>query len=58
MAISRNKAMFVETLRFTNKNKNKNKRGAFSLTLTLGQKLNVWSFHTFSVNSNLTKDER
>jgi hypothetical protein len=41
MAISRNKAMFVETLRFTNKNKNKNKRGAFSLTLTLGQKLNV-----------------
>lgn len=39
MAISRNKAMFVETLRFTNKNKNK--RGAFSLTLTLGQNLNV-----------------
>lgn len=34
-AISRNKAMFVETARFTSKNK----RGAFSLTITIGHKL-------------------
>jgi len=34
-ALSRNKTMFTETARFTNKNK----RGAFSLTVTLGHRL-------------------
>lgn len=35
-SFSRAKTMFIETARFTNKNK----RGAFSLTVTLGHKLN------------------
>jgi hypothetical protein len=64
-ALSRNKAIFVETARFTNKNK----RGAFSLTVSIGHKLNntianpfyknqVRNFNTSPVNFKLTNKER
>lgn len=65
-ALSRNKTMFVETARFTNKNK----RGAFSLTVSIGQRLRstvinpsynnqIRTFQTTSVKcSYLTKLER
>jgi len=39
-SLARNKTMLVETSRFTNKNK----RGAFSLTITIGHKLNKISY--------------
>jgi hypothetical protein len=50
-ALSRNKAMFTETARFTNKNK----RGAFSITVTLGHTLNN-SRRSYSTNIHNNKN--
>lgn len=61
-ALSRDKTMFVETARFTNKNK----RGAFSITINIGHKFNknaitplynnqIRTFNTYSVNLGLTQ---
>jgi Mitochondrial ribosomal protein (VAR1) len=64
-SFARPKTILVETSRFTNKNK----RGAFSLTISIGHKLNninlnplyrnqVRNFHISSVNFRLTQKER